>query len=73
MSYQGIQAGKAISCGNKKAHLYKAQASKQMTALIRKGKAGDKILNVYKCPFCKLYHVGHKNKKNGINKGSKGH
>lgn len=47
---------KTRSCEGKKRHASKTAARVHMYALITKGAA---LLNVYKCRYCKAWHVGH--------------
>lgn len=45
------------ACGDKFAHATKKAAQAHMHALIRKGNV---CLEVYRCPWCDQYHVGHR-------------
>ena len=47
---------KTRSCEGKQRHASKTAARVHMYALIDKGAA---LLNIYKCRYCKTWHVGH--------------
>lgn len=47
------------ACSGKDGFPYRDNALDRMYALVRKQGARLASMQVYKCKFCKLYHVGH--------------
>jgi hypothetical protein len=47
------------ACEGKQGHDTRAQAQAHMHNLIRKGNV---LLEVYRCPWCDKYHVGHRSR-----------
>jgi hypothetical protein len=51
---------KARTCGRKIRHAYKLDAEEHLNSLIREGDARPGSMNVYRCPYCNGWHVGHR-------------
>lgn len=52
----------AVSCTGKQRHTTKLQGLDHLMGLVRAGVKFSR-LRVYRCRFCRLYHVGHKIRK----------
>ncbi|MET7333295.1 hypothetical protein [Nonomuraea sp. NPDC005650] len=50
----------ARMCGGKIRHPNRRRALGHLRALAAANKAVDTRLNVYRCPFCLAWHVGHR-------------
>lgn len=53
---------KARECGKKYPHNTKREAEAHKWSLVRGG-ARPGAMQVYKCPFCQKWHVGHKKRR----------
>lgn len=59
----------ARSCGGKRQHDTKEEALDHIFSLCRNAGIWPYSLTVYKCGYCKAWHVGHKPKKYQNRKG----
>lgn len=50
-------------CGQKRRYNNSSEAWASVTALRRKGDVAGIRLTAYKCSFCGLWHIGHKQKR----------
>lgn len=51
---------KARACGTKARHATKAEAEAHLWALVRDTGTRPGAMSIYRCPYCKSWHIGHR-------------
>jgi hypothetical protein len=55
-----VHRSRKRACDGKQKHKTKEEAQAHLSSLKRKRGAAIWRMDVYKCPYCKMFHVGHR-------------